>query len=298
MFTVLTTTYNRVELLKRLYNSILEQNLDTEWVVVDDGSTDGTRDFFESIETSDSLAVKYIYQNNMGKHRALNQGIKYVSNDWVAIIDSDDFISPFTFKKVKHHIERLSLNKREDIAAIIFNSKFSDGSVVGTEFPFYEYMGKTYQYYDKYKIKGDKFDFYKLNVLKLFPFPEIPGEKFITEGIVWSRINDKYDSYFINEAYQVVEYLEGGLSNLSFLNRMKSPTGACLYYYEASLRNISNIKNFRNISNYFRFRFHGGNPKLTPLFSCVNKVYFFAFFLGFLLFLSDFINFQKKRLFK
>ena len=74
---IITPTYNRARLLKYLYNSIvlnLKYNVELEWVVIDDGSTDNTKEVVKSFP--DKLEIRYYYQKNQGKMAALNNGIK------------------------------------------------------------------------------------------------------------------------------------------------------------------------------------------------------------------------------
>jgi len=84
--TVVIPTYNRYALLSRAINSVLSQTYKPiEIIVVDDGSTDNTRDI-----QSDFPSVIYIYQENSGVSSARNRGIKSTSSEWIAFLDSDD----------------------------------------------------------------------------------------------------------------------------------------------------------------------------------------------------------------
>ena len=71
--TVFTPTYNRRYLIDRLYKSLCSQtDKSFEWIVVDDGSTDETIEYFSEITKKDnSFEIKYVKQENGGKHRAI-----------------------------------------------------------------------------------------------------------------------------------------------------------------------------------------------------------------------------------
>ena len=68
MITVFTPTYNRAHLLPQLYQSLLQQKTkDFEWLVVDDGSRDNTKELINSFMAEGRVNIRYIYQENGGK---------------------------------------------------------------------------------------------------------------------------------------------------------------------------------------------------------------------------------------
>ena len=72
-FTVFTPTFNRKELLEKLYKSLQKQTFkDFEWLIVDDGSTDGTKEKVEEFLSEKKLEIKYYFKENGGKQRAYN----------------------------------------------------------------------------------------------------------------------------------------------------------------------------------------------------------------------------------
>ena len=84
---VIIPTYNRRNTLPRAVESVLNQTYKPiEIIVVDDGSTDGTKEMFSEMYP----LVRYIYQVNSGVSSARNTGIKSASGDWIALLDSDD----------------------------------------------------------------------------------------------------------------------------------------------------------------------------------------------------------------
>jgi len=90
--TIITPTYNRAVLLERLYGSLKEQSFtDFEWIIVDDGSTDNTKQVVEEFVANNTFCVRYLYKRNGGKHTALNVGIKNALGKYIFIADSDIF---------------------------------------------------------------------------------------------------------------------------------------------------------------------------------------------------------------
>lgn len=80
------TTYNRYTLLKKALSSICNQSYrPKEIIVLDDGSTDNTKNIQKEFSN-----IRYIYKKNGGISRARNLAIKEAEHDWVAFLDDDD----------------------------------------------------------------------------------------------------------------------------------------------------------------------------------------------------------------
>jgi glycosyltransferase involved in cell wall biosynthesis len=84
---VIVPTYNRERFVVKALDSVLNQSFtDYEIIVIDDGSTDGTRKALEAYLNK----IKYIYQDNSGASAARNAGVKAANGEWLAFLDSDD----------------------------------------------------------------------------------------------------------------------------------------------------------------------------------------------------------------
>lgn len=93
MITVFTPTFNRAYTLERLFKSLMEQSCrDFEWVVVDDGSNDNTRELLEIFSQTATFPMRYEVQENSGKHVAINRGAAIATGEWFFIVDSDDWL--------------------------------------------------------------------------------------------------------------------------------------------------------------------------------------------------------------
>lgn len=90
---VIIPTFNRASFLKEALDSVLSQSYrDFELIVVDDGSTDSTRELVEGCQRSHLQSIKliYIYQENQGVSAARNRGLKAARGEYIAFLDSDD----------------------------------------------------------------------------------------------------------------------------------------------------------------------------------------------------------------
>jgi glycosyltransferase involved in cell wall biosynthesis len=102
-FTVFTATYNRAHTLHRVYESLKEQTYrQFEWLIVDDGSTDTTRTLVETWQQEANFLISYYYQENQGKHVAINRGVQEARGEYFLIIDSDDTCVPQTLERFAH----------------------------------------------------------------------------------------------------------------------------------------------------------------------------------------------------
>ncbi|MFH1387061.1 MAG: glycosyltransferase [bacterium] len=101
---VITITYNREKVLARAIKSILAQTYrNYELVVIDDGSTDGTR---KMVEDFNSQKIKYVYQRNSGIPTARNLGVKHSTGDYIIWVDSDHEIYSETLEKLVSEVEK------------------------------------------------------------------------------------------------------------------------------------------------------------------------------------------------
>ena len=103
---VIIPTFNRIDLLKRAIDSILNQSIKPyDIIVVDDGSTDGTSDMIQQKYKS----IKLIQQKNSGVSAARNNGIKNAQGDWIALLDSDD---EWEKNKLEEQVNKLTDNPK------------------------------------------------------------------------------------------------------------------------------------------------------------------------------------------
>lgn len=112
MITVFTATYNRENYLNTLYKSLLNQKYKNfEWLIVDDGSIDGTDELIKKYITEEKINIRYYSQENRGKYKCINKGIDLAKGDLFFIVDSDDFISNDALEKIMLWVQQL---KKED----------------------------------------------------------------------------------------------------------------------------------------------------------------------------------------
>ncbi len=253
MITVFTPTYNRAYILDQLYKSLCSQtNKDFEWVVVDDGSTDTTREYFEKItKEKNEFDIVYICQENGGKHRAINKGVSVAKGEYFFIVDSDDYITENAIEKIYQWINTLPKNRKW--AGVSGLKGFSKNEAIGGIGKL-GYVDASNLERDKKNLLGDKAEVYVTEVLKMYSFPEFEGENFITEEVVWNAI--AYDGYKIrwfDEIIYICDYLGDGLTKNIEQKYAQNPNGV-LYWAKNQIKYFRwNLKKQMSaIKLYFR----------------------------------------------
>lgn len=116
---VIIPTYNKAKILSRTISSVLNQTFkDLELIVIDDGSTDNTREIVSFFVEKDER-VKYFYQNNSGgAANPKNNAIKYCGGEYIAYLDHDDEWLPTKIEKQLFIFEN---NKERKIGLVSCN---------------------------------------------------------------------------------------------------------------------------------------------------------------------------------
>lgn len=254
MITILTPTFNRAHLLPRLFESLTHQtDFNFEWLVIDDGSTDGTSDLFVgNTFLSAPFPIRYYRQENGGKHRALNAGVKQAKGDFIFIADSDDWLLPQSVAIVGLHTSAIADDNT--FAGVAGLDVFDDERIVGTGLPqdIIDCNAMDIRYH--YHVDGDLKEVFKTTVLQEFPFPEIQDEKFCPEQLVWFRIAQKYKLRYFNTPIYVAEYQPNGITAFIIRVRMLAPQATCMMYAEMLAYKIPFKEKIKAAINFWRFK--------------------------------------------
>lgn len=241
---ILTPTYNRANLLKNLYKSILENcrdcKLQVEWLIMDDGSKDETKLMVERFISDKKLEIKYFYQENSGKMQALNKLVQKCNGDFIIECDSDDYFSNNAFETIEKAIEKDK--NLENIYALVFLKYDQNGNNMGNKFPENEYESKMFDLYFKEGTIGEKALVFNSNIRKKYKYELENKEKFITEARLYHKMDLKYNVKCFNKEIMICEYREDGYSKN--LNDMfiKYPYGYFEYFKEMFEQNLKGIK--------------------------------------------------------
>ncbi len=277
MITILTATYNRAHELSNLYQSLVNQtSKNFEWLVVDDGSDDETNELVNNFVNENLVNVRYIRKANGGKHTALNVGFSdRKTRSWIFVVDSDDSIASNCVEVVLKEIDSLPSNYVAIRMLQINRAETKSGQNFPTHYNnYFDFINSS--------LSNDNADIFRKSALNGFRFPIFEGEKFMAESPLFIWLGNKGYTKYINYKGYVAEYLPGGLSEKSVVNRHKCFNSA-LYVYENKYR-TSGIKILGRVSsgiNWWRFRLFKGKP--TRSFSAPKALLPF----GLMLYLRD-----------
>ncbi|VVO80028.1 hypothetical protein PS887_01748 [Pseudomonas fluorescens] len=253
-FTVFTPTYNRAYILSQVYESLRVQTFqDFEWLIIDDGSTDGTQALVEEWIKKKELNIRYIYQNNQGKHAAHNVAVEHATGYLFLVFDSDDRCVNTALERLKFHWEDIDISQRDQFSTLSVLCMDDESNVLGQEYPNYICDIADPDLQRQYRSMGDKWGVNVTEILKQYEFPIIAGERFIAESIVWNRVSLFYSARFVNEKLCIKIYRNDGLTQSSVRIRVNNPCGASLVYLEEFkiLKGIAS--RFKSAINYVRF---------------------------------------------
>lgn len=267
---ILIATYNREDLLQPLFDSIDEAakqapEVAVEIVMVDDGSSDGTWSRLESEKEKRSNLVIH-RQENSGRAAALNQTFIHASGEVGFILDSDDLLTKNSLKLIFDAWKTVEKNSKYAgiIGHCLYLNGEKQGQIMGDPFPSSITESDPEELRVHYKIRGDKKEVLRMQLLKDNLFPLTPGERRVATSLILNRIGMTHKLLLIHEALIDKTYLEGGMSLTIDRTRAKSPRGSRLVYKEGlHRRRFKDPKTtLRNASNLVRYNLHAGEPAL------------------------------------
>ncbi len=222
--TIFTPTYNRAYRLTRLYKSLCDQSCHAfEWLIVDDGSTDDTKEMVNYWIAENKITIRYFWQENAGKAQAHNWGVELSAMPLFVCVDSDDFLLSNAVERIfalwKEHPGKIGIicaKQRTDHKPMTYWK----GDV--------EYC-TLYDAYKKYGLEGETMLIYRTDVIRRHRFPRFEGEKFVPEAFLYDRLDQEGIMYITDEAFYVAEYLPDGYTFNMHEVQKKNPYGFQAY---------------------------------------------------------------------
>lgn len=255
---VLTATYNRANLLEKLYRSLLENTkykLETQWLIMDDGSTDETKAVVEKFKEEHKLEIQYFYQENQGKMQALNQLLPYATGELLIECDSDDYLKEDAWKRIEESYHKMD----DNTYALCYLKENQSGDNMGKTFLKEETT--MFDLYFKQGEDGEKALVFNTKIRKQYQYELEHNEKFITEARMYHKMDLHYKIKCINQPIMVCQYQEDGYTK-NIQNTFKENKYGYYQYFKEMFR--MNLK-----GTYFKKRLY--IIKHYILFSTLTK---------------------------
>ena len=260
--TVFTPTYNRKALLARAYESLKRQSdKDFEWLIVDDGSTDATKDLVGEWIREKAVPVRYHYRENGGKMRAHNTGVALCQTELFVCLDSDDYLTDTAvadlLKAYDDAKERYggTLN----IGGVVAHKGRSEGKIfAGCDFP----EGDVSTLFELYLrgFTGETTLMYRTDILKEFPFPEIEGEKYVPEDYIYDKIDKMCVLAVLPKIITVCELTREGYTGSVKKLKRDNVNAFYLFYEQRAYITPPGLLKLKYLGRYVIYAKRSGHP--------------------------------------
>ncbi len=258
---VLTPSYNRASLLDKLYNSLVKNSkygIDIEWLIMDDGSVDDTKEVVERFrenKDNDNLEIKYYFQENQGKMVAINNLVEKATGNLIVDCDSDDYFTHDAFKEIKEAYEKHEQEiKSNKYYGLCFLKNDQNGNNMGNDFKNKETT--MFDLYFKEGETGEKAIVFLSNIRKEYRHELEHGEKFVTEARMYHKIDEKYKMICINKPIMICEYQEDGYTKNIKKQFIENKYGYFEYFKEIMQKDMKGVtfnKRLYAIKHYILF---------------------------------------------
>ena len=233
--TVFTPTYNRAYIIERCYLSLKKQSFhDFEWLVIDDGSTDETKELFENwIKEQNHFTIRYYWFENCGKQREINRALQLAKGELFFTVDSDDLLTNDALEKINAWDQEIP--KGEKFCGFAGSDGDMDGNPTN---PIFKERNIDVTFCNRYKESGlfighDRPWVFYTEIHKKYLYPEFANEKFISEAVVWNRMaKDGYKIRCYNDVIYLIEHQDVGLTNHIQSILKNNPNGYGLWISE------------------------------------------------------------------
>ena len=233
LFTVFTPTYNRAHTLHRGFDSLRAQTLrNFEWLLVDDGSTDGSEELVAGWIKAADFPIRYFKQNHRGKHFAHNLAVREARGEFFLPLDSDDACAPRALERMTYHWNTIAAGDRARFCGMAGLCSNQDGDVIGDKFPSDPFDVSLRDMVYLYRVRGEKWGAMLTEIVRRFPYPEVEGTQYVPEGVVGLELAKTYDFRCVNEVFRIY-YVDDDATGATLSKRRglnDSASGRLCYY--------------------------------------------------------------------
>lgn len=262
--TIHTATYNRAYILGKAYESLCAQTCkDFEWIITDDGSTDGTDVLVRSWqEKENGFPIVYNPLKHVGLPRALNSGVACASGQWFMRLDSDDHLLPCTVEKVLGWIAEIE--DQEEFVGVGFAKCQPDGSFMKNQTPLIDpdgYVDASNTEREKYHLDMDMCEAERTSLLRRFPHQVWHTESFAPEQLNHNAMAlAGYKYRWRAEKLYICDYLTDGLTQNDRIVK-NNPMGYAMMHNQNILLSKTFFEKCRCAMQMTALALYAGHPE-------------------------------------
>lgn len=256
-FSIFTPTYNRAELLYRVYQSIISQNFsDLEWIVVDDGSTDNTAEVINKLQRESNISIVFLQKTNGGKHTAFNLAVEQARGDFFLCVDSDDWLSKNALSSLAESLVLVD----QEVGLVAYKADAS-GELLSDRFPKNIKSVSLFQLNNRFHCRGEFSIVFKSEIIKRFRFPVFSEETYLGENVLYDRLGKNAEFVLLPYEVTICEYQSTGLSSMHVALMKENPAGFCIYYMQRIDLQDGLLQRLITAGKYHAFCFFAGDKK-------------------------------------
>lgn len=294
--TIHTATYNRAYILHQAYESLKAQTCkDFEWIITDDGSTDGTGEMVRRWQQEDNgFPIVYNPVPHVNIPRALNSGVARTRTEWFMMLDSDDYLVPEAVEKILNWLPEIE--NREEFVGLGFARCQPDGRFMKNQTPLIDpdigYVDATNVERAKYRLDMDMCEVHRTELLRRFPFQYWPTEGYAPEQLNYNAIAlAGYKYRWRAEKMYICDYLPDGQTRNDKLVK-RNPMGFAMMHNQNMLLCCSFREKLRCAMQMTALSLYAGNPSYLKKSNCMAATVL-SFPLGLVLFVRRRMQFAK-----
>jgi glycosyltransferase involved in cell wall biosynthesis len=280
LVSILTPTWNRGPYLRRVWEGLNSQIYKhIEWIVANDGSSDGTENIIRELAALSEFPVTLISASlRIGKARMDNEAIAQARGEFILWNDSDDYLLPRAIERLIAAWDSIPPECKDEFVGITALCDAGKGGL-SIALPQSGHFDTTWNdLSETHNVIGDMLYFTKASALKKERFPEI--DFVIPEGVVWSALGHM-KTRVLPEILKVNEYRTP--NSISFSGKMEYNRGRAyaLAISENNLRMYPRrpLSRLWKLINYIRYSMHGEIEPRGAIKLWGENSSLFAFFL-------------------
>lgn len=295
LFTIFVPCFNRGNVLEKTLDTVASLDFrDYEVILIDDGSTDNTRNCAQSWIAKKRFSLEYIYQENQGKHVAYNRAVAVAKGFFIITLDAGDYMVRDALTQIVKYWQLIDPGDRSRFAGVSGLCQNERGDVSGSHYSRDYIDSDYYEIFDIVPVGGEKREAIRTDIAKNYLFPECSGEKLFRPDMILRQISKKYKFRFINFPLEVnVREKDGYTANI-FKYRVTSPKSFQYYFKQEINEHYKYDKNIRPLycyTRYIRYSFHSRVGLMRQINEANNKwLYIIALPLGFASWLMDLLK--------